>query len=187
VRSRATVADFVSRGLQVLVGYVVLAQRVGLETILGAFMAGVIVAALDPDTTTHPRFRAKLEGIGYGFVVPVFFITSGLQLELHQLLASPLALLRVPVFLVALLLVRGMPAVLYLSAIGVRASSAAALLQATSLPVIVTAAQIGLGLGALLPVNRGCADLRRCTVDANLSRGRACDSPTAGLLMVRKR
>src|SRR5437016_61176 len=67
-----------------LLGFVVLAQRVGLETILGAFMAGVIVAALDPDTTPHPRFRAKLEGIGYGFVVPVFFITSGLQLELHQ-------------------------------------------------------------------------------------------------------
>jgi hypothetical protein len=57
------------------------------------------------------------------------------------------------VFLVALLLVRGMPAVLYLKAIGVRASLAAALLQATSLPVIVTAAQIGLVLEALLPVN----------------------------------
>ena len=56
-------------------------------------------------------------------------------------------------FLVALLVVRGMPAVLYLRAIGVGASSAAALLQATSLPVIVTAAQIGLGLGASLPVN----------------------------------
>src|SRR6266487_6739330 len=52
--------------------------------------------------------RRKLEGIGYGFVVPVFFITSGLQLELHQVFASPLALLRVPVFLVALLVVRGM-------------------------------------------------------------------------------
>ncbi len=81
--------------LALLIGFVVLAQPVGLETILGAFMAGVIVAALDPDTITHPRFRAKLEGIGYGFVVPVFFITSGLQLELHQLFASPLALLRV--------------------------------------------------------------------------------------------
>ena len=63
LRVRAAVA--------LLIGFVVLAQRVGLETILGAFMAGVIVAALDPDTTTHPRFRAKLEGIGYGFVVPV--------------------------------------------------------------------------------------------------------------------
>jgi len=154
LRLQDTTAELrVRAAVALLIGFVVLAQRVGLETILGAFMAGVIVAALDPDTTTHPRFRAKLEGIGYGFVVPVFFITSGLQLELHQLLASPLALLRVPVFLVALLLVRGMPAVLYLKAIGVRASLAAALLQATSLPVIVTAAQIGLVLGALLPVN----------------------------------
>jgi len=154
LRLQDTTAELrVRAAVALLIGFVVLAQRVGLETILGAFMAGVIVAALDPDTTTHPRFRAKLEGIGYGFVVPVFFITSGLQLELHQLFASPQALLRVPVFLVALLLVRGMPAVLYLKAIGVRASLAAALLQATSLPVIVTAAQIGLVLGALLPVN----------------------------------
>ena len=154
LRLQDTTAELrVRAAAALLIGFVVLAQRVGLEAILGAFIAGVIVAALDPDTITHPRFRAKVEGIGYGFVVPVFFITSGLQLELHQLLASPLALLRVPVFLVALLLVRGMPAVLYLKAIGVRASLAAALLQATSLPVIVTAAQIGLVLGALLPVN----------------------------------
>ncbi len=153
LRLQDTTAELrVRAAMALLIGFVVLAQRVGLETILGAFMAGVIVAALDPDTTTH-WFRAKLEGIGNGFVVPVFFITSGLQLELHQLLASPLALLRVPVFLVALLVVRGMPALLYLRAIGVGASSAAALLQATSLPVIVTAAQIGLVLGALLPVN----------------------------------
>jgi len=153
LRLQDTTAELrVRAAVALLIGFVVLAQRVGLETIFGAFMAGVIVAALDPDTTTH-RFRAKLEGIGYGFVVPVFFITSGLQLELHQLFASPQALLRVPMFLVALLLVRGMPAVLYLKAIGVRASLAAALLQATSLPVIVTAAQIGLVLGALLPVN----------------------------------
>ena len=74
-------------------------------------------------------------------------------MELHQLFASPQALLRVPVFLVALLVVRGTPAVLYLRAIGVGASAAAALLQATSLPVIVTAAQIGLALGVLLSVN----------------------------------
>ncbi len=154
LRLQDTTAELrVRAAAALLIGFVVLAQRVGLEAILGAFIAGVIVAALDPDTITHPRFRAKVEGIGYAFVVPVFFITSGLQLELHQLLASPLALLRVPVFLVALLLVRGMPAVLYLKAIGVRASLAAALLQATSLPVIVTAAQIGLVLGALLPVN----------------------------------
>jgi hypothetical protein len=58
-----------------------------------------------------------------------------------------------PRFLIALLLVRGMPTALYLSAIGPRASSAAALLQATSLPVIVTATQIGLVLGMVLPVN----------------------------------
>ena len=72
LRLQDTTAELrVRAAVALLIGFVVLAQRVGLETILGAFMAGVIVAALDPDTTTHPRFRAKLEGIGYGFVVPV--------------------------------------------------------------------------------------------------------------------
>jgi hypothetical protein len=61
----------------------------------GAFMAGVIVGVIDRDTTTHPRFRAKLDGIDYGFVVPVFFITSGMQLERHALVASLTALLNV--------------------------------------------------------------------------------------------
>jgi Kef-type K+ transport system membrane component KefB len=112
-----------------------------------------IVGSIDRDTTTHPRFRAKLDGIGYGFVVPVLFITSGMQWDLHAFVASPSALLRVPAFLLALLIVRGLPAVLYRRAIGGWASAAAALLQATSLPVIATAAQIGVVLGAFVPVN----------------------------------
>jgi Kef-type K+ transport system membrane component KefB len=62
-RLQDTTAELrVRAAVALLIGFVVPAQRVGLETILGAFMAGVIVAALDPDTTTHPRFRAKLEG-----------------------------------------------------------------------------------------------------------------------------
>jgi Kef-type K+ transport system membrane component KefB len=145
-----------------LIGLVVLAQRFGLEIILGAFVAGVIVGVVDRDTTTHPRFRAKLDAIGYGFLIPVFFITSGLQLDLRGLFASPSALLRVPVFLLALLIVRGVPAVLYRGAIGTRATLAAALLQATSLPLIVTATAIGVVLDLVSPVNAAalvCAGL----------------------------
>jgi hypothetical protein len=93
--------------------FTALAERFGLENILGAFLAGVVVAVVDRDTAGHPHFRTKLEAIGFGFLIPVFFVASGARLDLHGLFASPSALLRVPVFLAALLVTRGVPAVLH--------------------------------------------------------------------------
>ena len=101
---------------------------------------------------SHPQFRAKLDAIGYGFLIPVFFITSGLRFDLKALLHSPSAFARIPVFLVMLLIIRGLPAVLYTRTVGRRAAVAAGLLQATSLPLIVTATQIGLILGTISPI-----------------------------------
>src|SRR5437764_13674286 len=136
-----------------LVGFVAVAQRLGLETILGAFIAGALLGLVDKDTSTHPHFRLKLEAIGYGFVVPVFFVASGLRFDLGSLLASPSAFARVPLFLLALLVVRGTPALLYRRSVGTRGAVAAGLLQATSLPFIVTATEIGLLLHLIRPVN----------------------------------
>jgi Kef-type K+ transport system membrane component KefB len=136
-----------------LVTFVVLAEKFGLESILGAFVAGAVVGLVDRDSASHPHFRTKMEAIGYGFVVPVFFVASGLRLDLSGLLASPSALVRVPLFLLALLVVRGLPAALYAPSLGRRATAATALLQATSLPFIVAGTGIGVELGALSPVN----------------------------------
>jgi Kef-type K+ transport system membrane component KefB len=137
-----------------LVVFVALAERLGLEAILGAFLAGAILNFVDRDATaTHPHFRLKLEAIGFGFLVPVFFVTSGLRFDLDALLESPSAFLRVPVFLLALLAVRGVPATLYLRRAGRRKAAAAGLLQATSLPFVVTAVEIGMLLGEIGPVN----------------------------------
>jgi Kef-type K+ transport system membrane component KefB len=142
IRVRMTVA--------LLIGFVALAERFGLETILGAFLAGAVVSLLDRDSASHPHFRIKLDAIGYGFLVPVFFVASGVRLDLQGLLAQPSALLRVPVSLLALLVVRGLPALLYLSNLGRHATIAAGLLQATSLPFLVTAATISSVAGAAL-------------------------------------
>jgi Kef-type K+ transport system membrane component KefB len=144
IRVRAAVA--------LLVAFVALAERFGLESILGAFLAGAVVGLVDRDTSSHPFFRAKLDAIGYGFAIPVFFVTSGLRLDLGGLFASPAALARVPVFLLALLVVRGVPALLYAQTLGRREALAAGLLQATSLPFIVRATQIGVIVGLLEPV-----------------------------------
>jgi len=151
LRLQDTTAQIRVRGaFMLLVAFVALASVLGLETILGAFIAGVILRLVDGDRMmTHPQFRQKLEAIGFGVFIPVFFVTSGLQFDLAALLASPSTILRVPIFLVALLLVRGVPALLYRPLVGTLRSIIAGLFQATSLSFIVAATQIGLELGLI--------------------------------------
>lgn len=151
VRLQDTTAEIRVRGAVLLVVVlVVLAERFGLEAILGAFVAGAVVGLVDRDAAmTHPQFRLKLDAIGYGFVVPVFFVASGMTFDLDALRDEPATLALVPVFLAALVAARGVPALLYRRLVGDRGAVAAGLLQATSLPFIVTATQIGVGIGAL--------------------------------------
>jgi Kef-type K+ transport system membrane component KefB len=135
-----------------LIGLVVVAQLFGLELILGAFFAGAVLRLLDRDEMmTHTGFHTKLQAVGFGVFIPFFFITSGMQLDVRALLTGAAALALVPVFLLALLLARGLPAALYRPMVGERGSLAAALLQATSLPFIVAATGIGMELGILSP------------------------------------
>lgn len=136
-----------------LVGFVALAEKFGLESILGAFLAGALIGFLDTDASSHPHFQVKLEAIGYGFLIPVFFVTSGIRLDLRGLFASPSALLRVVLFTVALLVSRALPALLYRKTFPRRQLLANGLLMATSLPVIVSATQIGMEENLITPVN----------------------------------
>jgi len=163
VRLQDTTAEIRVRfAVLLLVAFTALAERFGLESILGAFLAGAIVGLVDHDSASHPNFRVKLEAIGYGFLVPVFFVSSGIRLDLTGLLHSPSALVRVPVFLLALLVVRGLPALLGLRTNGTKPTLALGLLQATSLPFIVTITQIGVVLGKITPVTAAalvCAGL----------------------------
>jgi hypothetical protein len=130
--------------------FTALAESVGLETILGAFAAGVLLSLLDRDeTTTHPQFRLKLEAVGFGVFIPIFFVTSGLTFDLSALFASSSTIARVPLFLLAILLACGLPALVYVRVLGLSRSLIAGILQATSLPFIVAATQIGLLLGVV--------------------------------------
>jgi Kef-type K+ transport system membrane component KefB len=128
------------------------AAALGFEAILGAFLAGVLVRALDPDPDrTHPLYPVKLDAVGYGLLVPVFFVTSGLTLDLDGLVEHPSALALVPAFLAALLLVRGLPALMLRGLLSGRETAAVALLQATSLPFLLAATEIGERTGILDP------------------------------------
>ena len=154
-RLQDTTAQIRIRGAFVLlIGLVALANRLGLEVILGAFIAGAILSLVDRDREmTHPDFRRKLEAVGFGVFIPVFFVTTGVRYDLDALTADMSTLLHVPVFLAALLLVRGLPALLYRSVIPRDRLPVAVLMQATSLPFIVAATQIGLGLDVVSPAN----------------------------------
>jgi Kef-type K+ transport system membrane component KefB len=128
----------------------VLAYRFGFASILGAFAAGLLVRLVElSGHAPRPQFQIKMEAIGFGFLVPIFFITTGVSFQLKELLANPTAIAEVPLFLVALLVVRGLPALLYRRFAGTRRAEAAGLLQATTLTFPVVVAEVGHSLGLL--------------------------------------
>ena len=153
LRLQDTTAEIRIRGSFLLLAvFVVLAERLGLEAILGAFLAGAILKLVDRDQMlTHPQFRQKLEAVGYGVFIPVFFVATGVGFELDALFANATTLARVPIFLAALLLARGLPALVYKSLTTRTQALAAALLQATSLSFLVVAGQIGVQLDLIRP------------------------------------
>jgi Kef-type K+ transport system membrane component KefB len=153
LRLQDTTAEIRIRGAFLLLTvFVVLAERLGLEAILGAFLAGAIIKLVDRDQAmTHPQFRQKLEAVGYGVFVPVFFVATGVGFQLNALFASATNVARVPIFLAALLVARGLPALVYRSLTTRTQMIAAGLLQATSISFLVVAGQIGVKLHLLRP------------------------------------
>jgi Kef-type K+ transport system membrane component KefB len=156
VRLQDTTAEIRVRAAFVLLcAFAALAAKLGLEAILGAFLAGATLKLVDRDEAmTHAFFHGKLEAIGFGVFVPFFFVSTGIKLDVTSLFHSGSALARVPLFLAALLVVRGIPALVY-RPFAERAAQlwAGGLLQATSLSIPVVAGQIGVDLGLIRPTN----------------------------------
>ena len=127
----------------------VVANTFGLDVVLGAFLAGGVLKRWAPDDTQ--QLEAKLDAVGYGFFIPIFFVSAGMSLDLPSIVHSPS---RVLVFFVLLLLVRGLPALLvYRRALPMRERVEMTLLTATSLPLLVALSEIGLANGTMLPGN----------------------------------
>jgi len=134
------------RGDLALLGVVVgLGVELGLEAVLAAFAVGVIRGMNETDD----RGREKLEAVALGIFVPFFFVVSGMELDLGELTASASNLLMMPLFLVALLVARGVPALLYRGIFSRDLIAAAALLQATTLSFVIVATQLGDELGLI--------------------------------------
>ncbi len=127
-----------------------LAGQFGFASILGAFAAGLLVRIIELDNRNpHPHFQVKLEGIGFGFLVPVFFITTGIQFDVKALVSQPAAAGEVPLFLLALLVVHAVPALAYVRLLGRRRAAAAGLMLATNLTFVIVATEIGTASGEI--------------------------------------
>ncbi len=134
-----------------LVTLLVIANRFGLDVVLGAFVAGVILRRYLPPEQ-ESLLSVKVEGVAFGIFVPIFFIISGANLDINSIIHDPL---RLGLFFVLLLLVRGVPQFfLYRSAIPDPIErSRFALLVATALPIIVAVTTVEMRAGLMRPEN----------------------------------
>jgi Kef-type K+ transport system membrane component KefB len=136
------------------------AAEFGLDVLLGAFAAGMVARLFLVEHTADEALAAphafdhreevqhRIEALGFGFFIPLFFVVSGVRFDLGSL-ADPVQLVKVPLFLAMFLLVRGTPALLYRRELGRHEVRALALLQASALPLLVVITQIGVSTGEM--------------------------------------
>jgi Kef-type K+ transport system membrane component KefB len=132
---------------------VYLALKLSLDVLLGAFAAGVVVR-LFIDGEDRERISSKLEAIGFGFLIPIFFIESGINFDLGALLHKPKVLLLVPMFALIFLFTRGLPTWAFFRGVVARGELAGlALMSATGLPLIVVITTLGVDEHRMKPQN----------------------------------
>jgi Kef-type K+ transport system membrane component KefB len=127
--------------------FTVLAESVGTENILGAFLAGVIVAMLTGEETS--KVREKLDAVGYGFLIPIFFIMVGVNFNLQAIIDSPAALWLLPLLIGVAYMVKMLPALISRFFFPWRETLAAGTLLSSRLSLIIAASAIGLNLGLI--------------------------------------
>jgi Kef-type K+ transport system membrane component KefB len=130
--------------LLLVVALVALAAEFGLDVILGAFAAGIVVGIVIRGSEAR-EYLGKLDAVGYGFLIPIFFIATGMSYDLDALTSSPAAIALVPGFAALFLVVRGVPALLlYRRALSRGERVSLALFSAAALPLLVAITQIGI-------------------------------------------
>jgi Kef-type K+ transport system membrane component KefB len=128
---------------------VVLAAELGLDVILGAFTAGMVVGIVIRNTDAE-EYEAKLDAVGFGFLIPIFFIVTGMDYDLDALLDEPSGLILVPGFAALFLLCRGLPALLlYRRDLPRGELVPLALFSAAALPLVIAITEIGTDTGAM--------------------------------------
>jgi Kef-type K+ transport system membrane component KefB len=130
---------------------VALALKLGLDLLLGGFAAGIIVR-LALRGREVVVFESKLTAIGYGFLIPFFFIVSGMKFDLNALTASASAMLKLPLFAALFLVVRGVPAfALYRRVLDARDRLALGFFSSVQLALVVAITTIAVAAGKMSP------------------------------------
>ena len=142
--SHATAQIKLRASLALLVGFIVLAQILNAEMILGAFIAGVVVSMLT--TSQERKVEKDLEAFGFSFFIPIFFILVGVGFDIRELTSSNEALLLVPVLLIAAMVVKFVPALIFRISFTWRETFAAGSLLSARLSLIIAASLIALDL-----------------------------------------
>jgi Kef-type K+ transport system membrane component KefB len=164
--SHATAQIKVRAAFSTLLIFVVLAEKLGIEIIVGAFLAGAIVSLLR--TPEDRGLSSQFEAIGFGFFIPIFFIMIGVDFNLPALLSSTGALLSVPLLLIAAITVKVIPGFVFRLNHTWREALAAGILMCPRLSLIIAAAAIGEKLGVIdESVNAGIVLVAIVTVTAS--------------------
>ena len=132
---------------------VYLAEKLSLDVLLGAFAAGVVVRLFIKGEDSAP-ITSKLEAIGFGFLIPIFFIDSGINFDLYALIHMPKVLLLVPMFTVIFLFTRALPTwAFFRGAVTNVEARTLGILAATGLPLIVVITSLGVSEHRMKPQN----------------------------------
>lgn len=129
---------------------ILFAGKFGLDIVMGALASGMVVG-LASKGSRGEALRSKLEAIGYGFLVPIFFVTAGIRFDLGALWASPLAPVQIIILLALLILVRSIPLFVYRHSLSPADAIPFILYSATGLPLIVVITEIALSSGLMSP------------------------------------
>jgi Kef-type K+ transport system membrane component KefB len=128
-------------------------EKLSLDVLLGAFAAGVVVRLFIQGEDSKP-ITSKLEAIGFGFLIPIFFIDSGIKFDLHALIHMPKVLLLVPMFTVIFLFTRGLPTWVFFRGVVTKVEARTlAVFSATGLPIIVVITTLGVSEHRMKPQN----------------------------------
>lgn len=135
----------------ILVGFVLLAAESGLDVVLGSFTAGLIVAFMSKGAQGEVLMR-RLQAISYGFLVPAFFVTTGIFFNLGALYSNPWSMLLVPLFLLIMFFLRGVAVLpVYKNDLLPQDRIPFGLMTATALPLVVVITDLGLELHVMRP------------------------------------
>lgn len=134
---------------------VTFAQQIGAESILGSFLAGAVMKLLKP----KPDTEEKLSSMGYGFFIPVFFITTGVNLNLRTLFTDPSSLILIPVFLIAFIMSKAAVYGAFRHRFGRRYAVAAAVVTSTTINLVLPILQVGRNLKLITTAQSGAITL----------------------------